>query len=242
MKRKLELSIVLPAYRERKNLAVFVPQIEREFRHTPIEIIVVDDNSQDGTRELLGKLSEKYKNIVLIERPQLSGIGSALRDGYNKARGGYILSSDADLSFSVADMRLLYEKIQNGFDLVLGYRVNHELIELEKKTFLGWCEIFIFSPLSNFIIRFLAGIRLRNYNTNFRIVRSATWRSIRTVEDRQFFLFEVIFRAKRQGAKIVEVPVTFYPRKFGKSKVSFLKQAPAYFFKLIRYSFLDRSY
>ncbi|MDP3793768.1 MAG: hypothetical protein Q8R07_03375, partial [Candidatus Uhrbacteria bacterium] len=78
------------------------------------------------------------------------------------------------------------------------------------------------------------------YNTNFRVIRSSTWKSFRTVEDRQFFLFETIIRAKQAGAKITEIPVTFSPRKFGESKVSFLKQAWGYFFKLILMVYFDR--
>ncbi|MBP9869589.1 glycosyltransferase, partial [Patescibacteria group bacterium] len=117
------LSIILPAYREKLNLEIFIPQIEAEFRDIPHEIIVVDDHSEDGTRELIESLHASSSHIQLLERPGLLGIGSALRDGYNKAQGEFILSSDADLSFSTADMRRLLEKIQQGFDIVLGYRV-----------------------------------------------------------------------------------------------------------------------
>ncbi len=238
-----ELSIILPAYKEKENLAIFIPQIEAEFQGTPFEIIVVDDNSKDGTRELIAELDKKYHNVVLIERPGLMGIGSALRDGYNKARGEYILSSDADLSFITKDMSALYDKIRTGFDMVLGYRIrsaptNEEKHEkkLSKHALKAWMEDSITSPLSNWTIRMMSGVRLRNYNTNFRIIRSSMWRKFLTVEDRQFFLFEAIFRAKQSGARITEIPVTFSTRKFGESKVSFLKQAPKYFLKLVRYT------
>lgn len=243
MERKTpELSIVLPTYKEKENLAVFVPQIEAEFRNVPIEIIVVDDNSRDGTRELTRRLNEIYRNITLLERPALLGIGSALRDGYNKARGEYILSSDAD-SFTTKDMRSLYEKIRAGFDLVLGYRVTYASADgggSGHKTVIAWLETFVISPLSNWIIRTVSGIRLRNYNTNFRVIRSSVWKNILTVENRQFFLFETIFRAKQKGARIAEIPAIFYPRKFGESKVSFFRQAPKYLLKLIRYTVFDR--
>lgn len=236
--KKPELSIVLPTYKERENLAVLIPQIEAEFPDVSIEIVVVDDNSQDGAGELLREMNRTYQNIVFLERPGLLGIGSALRDGYNAARGEYILSSDADLSFAPQDMRRLFEKIRDGFDLVLGYRITHMPAEGGgAKSFIGWLEMTTISPMSNFIIRVISGVGLKNYNTNFRIIRSSTWRSFRTSEDRQFFLFETIFRAKQEGAKMTEIPVTFCPRQFGKSKVSFFKQAPGYFLKLIRYKF-----
>lgn len=238
-----ELSIVLPTYKEKDNLAMLIPQIEAGFPDISIEIIVVDDNSQDGTGELLRELNRTYQNIVFLERPGLLGIGSALRDGYNTARGKYILSSDADLSFAPQDMRRLFEKIRDGFDLVLGYRITYAPAGdggHGTKSFIGWLEMTTISPMSNLIIRVISGVGLKNYNTNFRIIRSSTWQSFRTTEDRQFFLFETIFRAKQKGAKIAEIPVTFYPRKLGESKVSFFKQAPGYFLKLIRYTFFDR--
>ena len=118
----ITLSIVLPAYKERENLEVLIPQIAREFDDTSYEIIVVDDHSNDGTRELLDALRVSNPRIVMLERSSLAGIGSALRDGFNTARGEYILSSDADQSFSAEDMRALFEKILTGYDMVLGYR------------------------------------------------------------------------------------------------------------------------
>ena len=92
------------------------------------------------------------------------------------------------------------------------------------------------------IMRILAGVgNLKNYNTNFRVIRASTWKSIVTVEDRNFFLFETIYRSKQKGARIIEVPVTFSARKFGESKLNFFQQAPAYFVKLIRFRITGRS-
>lgn len=244
MKQKhTELSIVLPAYKEKENLAILIPLIETEFFDTAHEIIIIDDHSEDGTRELVQMFLAQYPHVVLIERPRLLGIGSALRDGYNAAQGKYVLSSDADLSFSPKDMRALYQKIQTGFDLVLGYRVSGALRDdAERKTISvhGWFETFVFSPMSNWIIEVMSGLGLKNYNTNFRIIRSSMWKHLRTVEDRHFFLFEMIFRAKQAGAQMAEIPVIFTARKFGESKVSFFKQAPKYFLQLVRITFFDR--
>lgn len=234
------LSVVLPAYKERDNLEILIPQIEDAFKDIPMEIIVVDDNSKDGTKELAQALQITYGNVVLVERPGLLGIGSALRDGYNTARGEYILSSDADLSFRVEDMRSLFGIIQRDWDLVLGYKV-YVSEEVRQQSFREWCKTYVFSQVSNGIIGVLAGITLKNYNTNFRAIRSSTWEKLRTVEDRHFFLLETILRAKRSGARITEMPVSFHMRKFGESKVSFFRQAPGYFLKLLRYTFFVRS-
>ncbi len=235
----VELSIVLPAYKEKENLALLVPQIEEEFKKDRIEIIIVDDNSADGTRELAAELHRTYGNVILIERPGLLGIGSALRDGYNRATGEYILSSDADLSFSPDDMRVIYTKIQSGYDLVLGYYTS--VASQGSRGLNGFITVSI-STVSNTIMRLLAGVgNLKNYNTNFRVIRSSTWKSFTTVEDRNFFLFETIYRSKQQGARITEVPVTFSARKFGESKLNFFQQAPRYFLKLIRFRLTGKS-
>ena len=235
------ISIVLPTYKERDNLEIFIPQIESEFDDIRIEIIVVDDNSNDGTRDLVHRLNETYKNISLVERPGLLGIGSALRDGYNLARGEYILSSDADLSFVSCDMRALYTQILTGFDMVLGYKVVSGGAQEERQKKVMTQELMLpVGKACNLIVRIVSGVGgLREYNTNFRIIRSSIWKKIDTVENRNFFLFETIFRASQCGAKIAEIPVTFHARRFGESKLNFLQQAPKYFIDLIRLRFFD---
>jgi len=240
---KPKLSIVLPTYKEKENLAIFVPQIEAEFKDIPIEIIIVDDNSRDGTRELADELHKKFRNVSLIERAGLLGIGSALRDGYNSAHGEFILSSDADLSFVPSDMRTLYGKIQTGFDMVLGYKIVDTAQTEERRKKILTQEIMLpVGKFCNWIVRVISGVGgLREYNTNFRIIRSSTWKKFRTTEDRNFFLFETIFRAYRSGAKIGEIPVTFRARKFGESKLNFFQQAPKYFLDLVRLVFFERS-
>src|SRR3989344_5122155 len=134
-----ELSIVLPAYKEAKNLAILIPEIEKAFNGCSFEIIVVDDNSQDGTKELLDSLNKKFGNIKLILRPGLMGIGSALRDGYNRSQGEFILSSDADLSFVVEDMARLFETIKEGYDIVLGYKIEYKPLKQEYKP--SWVRV-----------------------------------------------------------------------------------------------------
>jgi dolichol-phosphate mannosyltransferase len=235
----IKLSIVLPAYREKENLEVLIPQIAKEFEDTSFEVIVVDDNSGDGTRELIQELQSRDSRVVLLERPSLLGIGSALRDGFNLARGEFILSSDADQSFSTSDMRSLFEMIQTGYDMVLGYRTppsDYGAVNIDA-SLKGRFENDLISPMSNFVIGVVSGLGFKNYNTNFRILRSDLWKGIKTVEDRQFFLFETIYRAKQQGARIAEIPVTFVLRRIGESKVSFFRQAPKYVLKLFRIVF-----
>jgi len=231
------ISIVLPAYNEAKNLEILIPEIEEEFGKSLLEIIVVDDNSQDGTKELLNSLNKKFGNIKLISRPGLMGIGSAIRDGYNAARGEFILSSDADLSWRVEDMRRLYSKINEDYDLVLAYR-HGEGGSYERKSL--FVEIkYLFSKFGNFVVRNLSGLNIRDFSANFRIIRRDAWLKLNTVENTNSLLFEMIIKAKRKGLKITEIPVTFSERRFGKSKLNILKEAPKFLIKFIKYTFFD---
>lgn len=228
----LSLSIVLPTYKEKENLQTLIPDIEKKFQEIFFEIVIVDDNSQDGTKELVSEFQRQFNNIQIIERSGLLGIGSALREGYNKAQGEYILSSDADLSFSVEDMQALYKKIQEDYDMVLGYKVP---LPDAKLGFKDWGSI-----VGNFIVRNLTRrMGFKNFNTNFRIFKKLLWQKLNTKEDRNFFLFETILKAKKEQANITEIPVTFYDRKFGATKLNFLKEAPKYFSKLIQYTFFS---
>lgn len=238
--KSLDLSIVLPTYKERENLAIFIPDIEKGFSGHFFEIIVVDDNSEDGTTELISDLNNKFGNIKIIVRSGLLGIGSALRDGYNNSQGEFILSSDADLSFKFEDMKRLFDKIREGYDIVLGYKVKYKPLKQEQKPLLMRVS-YLISRVGNWTIKNLSGMRnIHNFNTNFRILRRSKWLEIKTVEDGHFFLFETIFLFLKKRAKLAEMPVIFYDRKFGDSKMNFLTTAPKYFFKLIRYIYFNK--
>lgn len=233
----LKLSVVLPVYKEAKNLAIFIPDIEKTFGDVALEIIIVDDNSQDETKEMIDYFNAEFKNIKLITRPKLMGIGSAIRDGYNTARGEYILSSDADLSFRTGSMLRLYEKIQEGYDLVLGYRHGMGGV-YEKKTPVVKIK-YIFSKVGNIVVRKLSGINVRDFSANFRIIRRDAWLRLKTVENTNALLFEMIIKAKKRGFKIAEIPISFYERKFGESKLNLWKEAPKFLIKFIKYTFFD---
>jgi len=228
-----ELSIVLPVYNECENLAILIPHIEETFKEYSFELIIVDDNSKDVTQSLLHELNKFFLNVRSIKRENVFGIGSALRDGYNIAQGKYILSSDADLSFSPTDMLRLYEKVLEGYDMVLGYKCR------DKKVPHNFFKSFI-SILGNMLVRTLSGIQLRNFSTNFRIIRASQWKKIKTCEDAHPFLFESVLKANHLGLRICEIPIIFHDRKYGKSKLNFFREAPRFLIKVIKYTFIEK--
>ena len=230
----LSLSIVLPTYNERENVQKFIPLLKKKFENVPHEIIVVDDSSPDGTGEEVLKFAVEMPNIRLLSRKEKTGIGNALRHGYNEARNDIILSCDSDLSFSPDDIMKLYNKINNeNYDLVIGsrhsqssgYETPHLAIKLK----------YAVSRFGNALLRKLFNIPVRDFSVNCRAIRQETWRSLVTKENGNFFLFEMIFLAQRAGARIGEIPVTFFDRKYGSSKINHVAEIPKAFLKMILY-------
>lgn len=230
----LDLSIVFPTYNEKDNIKILIPLVEKAFSKEKIkyEILVVDDSSPDGTATAALHLNKKYGNIRVIVRKKKKGIGAALREGYNAAKGKYILSSDSDMSFNVADMVKIYNKIKEGYGLVVGDR--HSGGKYMKPTF-GIMLKGLTSKFGNKAVRTLTNINIHDFSVNFRIIKKDVWRSIKTVENTNSILLEMIMKTKYSGFKVGEVPVTFKDRLHGKSKLNLKKEAPKFFVKLTKF-------
>jgi dolichol-phosphate mannosyltransferase len=230
---KPSLSIVLPTYNEKYNIKILIPQIEKAFKHINHEIIVVDDSSPDRTAWVSEKLNEKYGNIRVIIREKKEGIGAAIREGYNNASNAIIISSDSDLSFTLPDMYRLYEKIQEGYDLVLGNR--HSKDSFYESTTLkikikGWI-----SKNGNRILRLITGIKINDFSANFRAIRKDVWKQINTKEKTNTLLLEMILKCKYGGLRVTEIPVTFKDRIHGESKLNLGAEAPKFLIKMFIY-------
>lgn len=232
----MKLSIVLPTYNEYDNIKILIPEIEDAFRNVMFEIIVVDDDSPDKTGEFVQELNREYGNIRLIRRTKKTGIGSALRDGYNYAEGEIILSSDADLSFSVKDMVKLANMIQEGYDLAIGCRHAITGSYYEIRNFRTALKGSI-SKLGNVILRILTGIEVHDFSANFRAIRSKVWRELNLKENTNIMLFEMIIKTRYLKKKISEVPVAFTDRVHGKSKLRLSTEIPKFIIKMMYYIF-----
>ncbi|MCX5697410.1 MAG: glycosyltransferase [Candidatus Omnitrophica bacterium] len=229
-----ELSIILPTLNERENLAVLIPGIEKFFHQVKHEIIIVDDNSTDNTSGLALELNKTYGNIRFITRKNKRGIGSALHEGYDFARSGIILSSDADLSFSVKDMKKLFDKIIEGYDLVVGCRHSIRGSYYEMKDLRTTIKGLI-SKLGNNALKILSGLNIDDFSANFRAIKKDSWNVLEIDENTNVMLFEMIIKAKHKGLKIAQVPVTFVDRVYGQSKLNLMIEIPKAFLKTCYY-------
>ena len=230
-----DLSIVFPTYNEKENIKILIPLVEELFLSEKIsfEVLVVDDSSPDGTAQTADDLNKKYGNVRVILRKKKEGIGAALREGYNNAAGKLILSCDSDMSFDINDMLKLYKKINEGYDLVIGNRHSGEgkyikptpAIKLKALT----------SKLGNKAVRSLTGINIHDFSVNFRAIKTDVWRSIKTTENTNSILLEMIMKAGYKGFKIGEIPIVFKDRLYGESKLNLKKEAPKFLLKLAKF-------
>jgi len=237
----MEVSIILPTYNEKENIKILIPKIENElFLANKIkgEIIVVDDNSPDGTANAAARLNKKYHNIVVVVKEKKEGIGAALRVGYNAAKYGIILSSDSDLSFEIKDMKKLLDAINSGNDIVIGSR--HMALGRYEKPNLSTLIKGIVSRFGNVLVRIISGVPIHDFSANFRAIKKHAWQNIRTNEKTNSILLEMIMKSYYKGYKLVELPVRFKDRIYGESKLNLKKEAPKFFIKLLYYTWKCR--
>jgi len=219
------VSVVLSTYNERENLANLVPIIENVFAKSGIagEIVVVDDNSPDGTSEVAKELGRKFGNVRLLWRPGKLGPGSAHADGYRFASGDIIVGMDTDFSHSPYDIPRFVAKVREGFDVVVGCRYIRGG-QYEVKSF-QTLKKSIASRLGNILIGLLSGVPVHDFTTALRGIRRDVVHNVRTESKGNSFFMEFIIKSYREGYRMTELPIVFRDRVAGKSKLSLGKQS-----------------
>lgn len=226
-----KVSVVLPTYKEAKNLPIQISRIIEKFDTILEELIVVDDNSQDGTEEIMGRLSSLDKRIKLITRINERGIGTAIARGYSEAKGDILFSIDADLSMDLNDVPKMLQKLDEGFDICVGSRYIKEG-QNRKEALLAKLA----SIIGNIIFKQVFKLPIRDVSMNFRVLKRSIWEDIKTTESSNVMLLEMLVNAKNKGYKITEIPTIFKERIHGESKTDIWKLIPLY----IKYIFKRR--
>jgi glycosyltransferase involved in cell wall biosynthesis len=205
------LSIVLPAYNEEKNIEGSVEQAFSVLKTLPFEeseVIVVNDGSTDGTKEVLRGLSARHPMLRVFDKERNEGYGAALRTGFSNARSELIFYTDSDLQFDMSDIKVLLPAIDN-YDIVTGYRMDRKDPTL--RLFLAWCY--------NQLVRLLFGLRVRDVDCAFKLYRRRIFDKINIETDRFFVDAEILAKARRHNFAITETGVRHFPRRAGQSTV-----------------------
>ncbi len=217
------ISIILPTYNERDNLEILVKKILKVLNRENIKgsIIIIDDNSPDGTGKIAQKLSIAYSNkIIYISRKSKQGLGSAYIVGFKKALSlgsKYIFEMDADLSHSPDDIPKFLKTIKK-YDLVLGSRyINNGKIKnwnLNRK---------LISKGGTIYAKTILNLPINDLTSGFKCFRRKVLEKIdlnNIQSDGYAFQIELTYKVAQYGFKIKEIPITFHERKRGISKFS----------------------
>ncbi|MBN2256714.1 MAG: glycosyltransferase family 2 protein [Anaerolineaceae bacterium] len=227
----MKITVVIPVYNENKTIDEIIRRVSATKMAT--EILVVDDGSTDGTREILSRL-EREKGIRIILHEKNQGKGAAVRTGIQNATQDIVLIQDADLEYNPKDYPALLKPIQEGIaDVVYGSR------------FLGGSRrpILFWNMIANKLLTFMTNILYNNIlsdmETGYKVFKRSIFKDIKLRSNR--FDFEPEFTAKilKRHIRIFEVPITFNPRDYSEGKKIHMGDAFAAVWALIKYRFVD---
>ena len=202
------ISIVTPVFNEAENLHILYKEIVNALngRYDNYEIIFVNDGSNDGSIEKLKELSVIDKKVKIVNFRKNFGQSSAISAGFDYSSGEIVVTLDADLQNDPADIPVIIEKIEEGYDIVNGWRKNRKDKFFSKRlpSFFG-----------NKLVSFITGVKLHDYGCTLRGFRKEVVKNMK--------LYGAMHRyipafASRLGIRSVEIPVNHRKRRFGKSK------------------------
>jgi dolichol-phosphate mannosyltransferase len=220
--------VILPTYNEAQNVSVLIPKIFEQANKIPtheLHVLVVDDNSPDGTENVVRKYIDEYTSLHLITGEK-KGLGEAYKRGMvfalSKLKPEIVFQMDADLQHDPSLLPLFVNLYNHGFGLVIGSRFapgGSTGFPLHRK---------LLSLVGNWLLRFVGGLpRLRDCTSGYRCIRGDLLQKcdFSNLSTRGYsFQSSLLFELLRNGARVVEIPIVFSARLYGKSKLSFRDQ------------------
>ncbi len=213
---KSDTLVIVPTYNESKNVSKLLDL----FITSNFDVLIIDDNSPDGTAEIVKNYIDKNENVYLIERSGKLGLGSAYRDGFNWAlekKYKSIVEMDADFSHSFSDLKNL-SIYKNDYDLVIGSRY------VSGGKTQGWSRSRkLLSTTANNVAKILLNLKVNDMTSGFRIYSRECLESINyqnTKSNGYAFQIEMTLLVSNNKRSTIEIPITFYERSMGDSKMS----------------------
>lgn len=227
----MELSVIIPVYNEVESIHEIVNRVKNT--KLASEIILVDDGSIDGTRELLKEMDGK-DNVRVILHEKNQGKGAAVRTGFDAAKGDVLLIQDADLEYDPRDYPALLKPLEESIaDVVYGSR----FLGGPRRVVMFWHMVA--NQLLTFMTNILYNTILSDMETGYKVFRR------KVIEDMPLhakrFDFEPEFTAKvlKRKYRIFEIPITFNPRDYSQGKKIKLRDAFEAVWTLFKYRFMD---
>lgn len=204
----LDLSVIAPIYNESESIPSLLEAIFNALQDLPIsyELICVDDGSNDGSGELLKQQAGVRKNLIVVLLRRNYGQTPAMAAGFNYARGRTIITLDGDLQNDPADIPHLMAKLNEGYDLVSGWRQHRQDNVITR---------LLPSKIANWLIGRVTGVKIHDYGCSLKAYRAELVRDMNLYGELHRFLPALAFI---EGARITEMPVNHHARRYGKSK------------------------
>ena len=204
----MDLSVVVPIYNEAENLRPLCQRIHEALASTNwmYEVVIVDDGSTDGSAQILTLLHAEDPRLKVLRFRRNFGQTAALAAGFAYAHGRVIVSLDGDLQNDPLDIPRLVAKLDEGYDLVNGWRINRRDPFLHRR---------LPSRIANWLISLTTRVKLHDYGCTLKAFRSEVAKELKLYGEMHRFIPAL---AGDLGARIVEMPVTHHPRQRGRSK------------------------
>jgi len=224
------VSIVVPAYNE----ARFIEGVLRRVAQLPLhtELVVVDDGSVDNTPQILTRLGDELPSLR-VERQENRGKGAAVRQGIAMSRGEYVVIQDADLEYDPADIPTLLGPLLDGrADVVYGTRLRGGQ---PQRAHLFWH--YVGNRVLSLMTNVLFNTTISDMEVGYKAFRGDLVRSIELVSDDFRFEPEITAKVLRRGARLYEVPISYYGRTYAEGKKITWRDGVLAVFALLRFRF-----
>ncbi|MFC2168272.1 glycosyltransferase family 2 protein [Acidobacteriota bacterium] len=230
----MKLSVIIPVYNEKNTLMKIVQQVQNVELEMEKEIILIDDGSTDGTREILKTLDYPNVKVKLHEKNQ--GKGAALRTGFSLATGDFVIVQDADLEYDPREYPVLLTPLLDGrADAVYGSR----FLGGPHRVHFFWH--YIGNKLLTTLSNILSNLNLTDMETCYKVFRKEILDKI-TLKSKRFGIEpEITLKLARQKCRIYEVPISYSGRDYAEGKKIGWKDGVAAIYHLIRFKFFDRT-
>ncbi len=201
----MKLSFIIPVFNEKESLERLYSEILENIENKDYEIIFIDDGSSDNSFNIMERLAKRDKRVKIIKFRKNFGKSASLQTGFENAKGDIIFTMDADLQDNPTEIPEFIEKIEEGYDLVTGWKKNRK--DPISKT--------IPSKFFNFITSRSFKLKLHDYNCGFKAYKKEVINEIDIYGEMHRYIPAIVHT---KGFKVTEIPVEHRPREFGRSK------------------------